>query len=441
MGTILTKQTLRNRHQTRYNDNTSQGSDFLSEKTNPMSIKTKAVILVSSALVLLFMVVGGMDRVRASNNNDGAYRQLQVYSEVLSRVRSEYVEEPNIPVVTAGALHGLLESLDANSSYLSAAEYKEYKSHQTVAKADIGAAVSKRFGYASVIAVIPGGPADKAGLQATDIIEAIESKSTREMSVGEVRNLLAGQPGSNVTVSLVRARRAEPQKVVITRDIVAIPPVTDKMLEEGIAEIQVDAFTKGKSQEVANKIKALQKSGTKKFIIDLRNCAQGDEAEGIATANLFLNHGTITYLQGQKYPREAFDADPSKAITSLPVVVLVNKGTAGPAEIVASAILENARGDVVGDKTFGDGSVQKTMEFADGSALILSIAKYYTPTGKAIQEAAVTPNVLVADPEEEGPVPDQDENAAPPDDIKKAQPPQIDQQLQKAIEVVKSRAS
>ena len=406
-----------------------------------MSIKTKAVILVSSALVLLFMVVGGMDRVRASNNNDGAYRQLQVYSEVLSRVRSEYVEEPNIPVVTAGALHGLLESLDANSSYLSAAEYKEYKSHQTVAKADIGAAVSKRFGYASVIAVIPGGPADKAGLQATDIIEAIESKSTREMSVGEVRNLLAGQPGSNVTVSLVRARRAEPQKVVITRDIVAIPPVTDKMLEEGIAEIQVDAFTKGKSQEVANKIKALQKSGTKKFIIDLRNCAQGDEAEGIATANLFLNHGTITYLQGQKYPREAFDADPSKAITSLPVVVLVNKGTAGPAEIVASAILENARGDVVGDKTFGDGSVQKTMEFADGSALILSIAKYYTPTGKAIQEAAVTPNVLVADPEEEGPVPDQDENAAPPDDIKKAQPPQIDQQLQKAIEVVKSRAS
>ena len=241
---------------------------------------------------------------------------------------------------------------------------------------------------------------------------------------------------------MVRARRAEPQKVVITRDIVAIPPVTDKMIDESIAAIRVDAFTKGKSQEVANKIKALQKAGAKKLILDLRNCAEGDEAEGIATANLFLNHGTITYLQGQKYPREAFNADPSKAITNLPLAVLVNKGTAGPAEIIAAAILENARGDVVGDKTFGDGSIQKTMELPDGSALILSIAKYYTPTGKAIQDTAVTPNVLVADTEEEGPVPDEDENVAPADEgAKKVQAPQPDQQLLKAVEVLKSRAS
>src|ERR1700721_2238383 len=129
-----------------------------------MSIKTKAVILALSAVVLMFMVVGGMDGVRASSN-DGAYRQLQVYSEVLSRVRSEYVEEPNIPVVTTGALHGLLESLDANSSYISPSEYALYKSHQTEAKADIGAAISKRFGYASGISVIPGGPADKAAIR------------------------------------------------------------------------------------------------------------------------------------------------------------------------------------------------------------------------------------------------------------------------------------
>src|SRR5580692_11088798 len=128
-----------------------------------MSIKTKAVVLASSAVVLLFMVVGGMDGVRASSN-DGAYRQLQVYSEVLARVRSEYVEEPNITAVTDGALHGLLESLDANSSYLSPAEYKEYKSHRTEGKGEIGAAVSKRFGYAAVVSVTPGGPGDKAGI-------------------------------------------------------------------------------------------------------------------------------------------------------------------------------------------------------------------------------------------------------------------------------------
>jgi carboxyl-terminal processing protease len=291
-----------------------------------------------------------------------------------------------------------------------------------------------------VVAVIPGGPADKAGLQATDILEAIEGKSSREMSLAEIRDLLSGQPGSNVTVEVVRSRRAEPQKMVITRDMVNIPPVTDKIMEDGITYIQVDAFTKGKSQEIAGKIKAVQKSGAKKLILDLRNCALGEEAEGIATANLFLNHGTITYLQGQKYPREAFNADPAKDITNLPVAVLVNKGTAGPAEVVAAAILENARGDVVGDKTFGDGSVQKTIEMPDGSALILSVAKYYTPSGKAIQDTAITPNILVADVDDDGALPDEDQETAPPDDTKK-QAPQQDEQLQKAIQLLKNRAS
>jgi carboxyl-terminal processing protease len=402
-------------------------------------MKTKAAIVVSSAAVLLFMVVGGLDGVRASNN-DGSYRQLQVYSEVLSRVRSEYVEEPNIPLVTDGALHGLLESLDADSSYLTPAEYKEYKANQTEAKGEIGAAVSKRFGYAAVISVIPGGPADKAGIQASDIFEAIEGKSTREMSLAEIHNLLQGQPGSNVNVAVVRARRAEPQKVVVTRDVVTIPPVTDKMVDEGVGYVQVDAFTKGKAQEVAAKVRALQKAGVRKLILDLRNCAEGDEPEGIAVANLFLNHGTITYLQGQKYPREAFNADASKAVSNLPLVVLVNKGTAGPAEIVAAAVLENARGDVVGDKTFGEGSVQKVIPLADGSALILSVAKYYTPSGKAIQDTAVTPNIVVADSDDDGALPDDDENAAPAEEEKK-QPPQPDEQLHKAIQVLQSKAS
>jgi carboxyl-terminal processing protease len=404
-----------------------------------MSIKTKAAIVISSAAVLLFMAVGGLDGVRASNN-DGSYRQLQVYSEVLSRVHSEYVEEPNIPAVTDGALHGLLESLDSNSSYLTAAEFKEFKSNQTEAKGDIGAAVSKRFGYAAVISVIPGGPADKAGIQASDIFEAIEGKSTREMSLAEIHNLLLGQPGSNLNVAVVRARRAEPQKTVITRDIVSVPPVADKMLEDGVGYVQVDAINKGKAQEVAAKVRSLQKAGAKRLILDLRNCAEGDESEGIAVANLFLNHGTITYLQGQKFPREAFNADATKAVTNLPLAVLVNKGTAGPAEVVAAAVLENARGDVIGDKTFGDGSVQKTIPLPDGSALILSVAKYYSPSGKAIQDAAVTPNIVVADSDDDAALPDEDDGAAPADEEKKT-PPQQDEQLHKAIQVLKTKTS
>ncbi|HWZ82378.1 MAG TPA: S41 family peptidase [Terriglobales bacterium] len=405
-----------------------------------MSTKLKVTILASSLAILLFTLVGGFVNVRASSN-DGAYRQLSVYSEVLSRVRSEYVEEPNIPAVTEGALHGLLESLDANSSYLTAAEYKHYKSIRADGKAEIGAAVSKRFGYAAVIAVIPGGPADKAGIENSDIFESIEGRSTREMSLAEIHSLLGGEPGSTLTVAVVRPRRAEPQKIVITRDAVTIPPVTDKMLAENVGYVKVDAFPEGKSQEIANKIRNLQKQGAKKLVIDLRNAAAGDEAEGIATANLFLDHGTITYLQGQKYPRQAFNADPAKDITKLPVAVLVNRGTAGPAEIVASAILENARGDVIGDKTFGDGSVQKLIDMPDGAALILSVAKYYTPNGKAIQDAAVTPNFVVADSlEDDAGLPDEDAQAAAPDDQKKPKP-QTDDQLKKALEVLKNRES
>lgn len=401
-----------------------------------MSTKLKAAILAVSAGILLFSLAGEIGGVRASN--DGSYKQMEVYSEVLSRVRSEYVEEPDLPSVTDGALHGLLESLDSNSSYLNREQYQEYKARNINAKGAVGAAVSKRFGYASIVSVIPGGPADKAGLQDTDILESIEGKSTREMSLAQIHSMLAGEPGSTVNLSVVRARRAEPEKVVVTRDIVSIPAVEEKTLEDGIGEIKVDALTKGKAQEIAAKVKSLQRSGAKKLILDLRDCAEGDETEGIATANLFLNHGTITYLQGQKYPREAFNADPAKDITTLPVAVLVNKGTSGAAEIVASAILENARGDVIGDKTFGDGSVQKLIELPDGSALILSVAKYYSPEGKAIQDAAVTPNILVADSSDDGPVPDEDENAVPADNEKKTTP-QTDEQLQKAIQVLKAR--
>jgi carboxyl-terminal processing protease len=403
-----------------------------------MSKQLKIFLLTLSVAVALFAVVGGL-RVRAASD-DGAYRQLGVFSEVLSRIRTEYVEEPNIPQVTDGALHGLLESLDANSSYLTPAEYKDYQKHQAEAKGHIGATVSKRFGYAAVVSVIPGAPADKAGVETGDIFEAIENKSTREMSLAEVNSALSGQIGSNVNISIVRARRAEPLKLTITRDVVKIPPVSEKMLQSNIGYLKVDAFPKGKAQELASKIKAAQDQGAKKLILDLRDSSDGDETEGVAVANLFLDHGTITYLQGQKYPRETFTADSKKEVTSLPLVVLVNRGTGGPAEIVAAAVLENARGDVVGDKTFGLGSIQKVITIPDGSALILSIAKYYTPNGKAIQDTAITPNISVADNNDDFVLPDEDEDSTTNEPEKKpAKTMENDQQLQRAIQVLQNK--
>jgi carboxyl-terminal processing protease len=397
-----------------------------------MSKSVKTSLLLLSFLILGFAVAGAVG-VKASSGNDGAYRQMSVYSEVLSRIRSDYVEDPNIPQVSNGALHGLLEALDSDSSYLSPDEYNAYKRFgQPVA--GIGAAVSKRFGYGDVISVVPGGPADKAGLLAGDIVEALNDKSTREMSVAEFGGLLGGPVGSVVNLSVVRPSKAQPQKIAITRDAVKYPSATAKMMDGQIGYIRAEGFPKGRAQEIASHIRDFQKNGAKKLILDLRNSGDGDVAEGISTANLFLNHGQIAYVEGQKYPRQNFTADASKAITALPLVVIVNRSTAGAAEIVAGAILDNARGDVLGDKTFGDGSIQKTIDLQDGGALILSIAKYYTPGGKAIQNTSITPNVLVADkaddfiaPEDSDIVPDETEKPEPP----KNQP---DEQLRRAIE-------
>lgn len=398
-----------------------------------MTKTIKAIFMSVSVAMVLFIVAGALG-VKASDK-DGAYAQLGVYSEVLQRIRSEYVEEPNFQAVKHGALHGLLESLDANSSYLSPAEYKKYR-EQKETKAGIGATISKRFGFAAVVSVIPGGPADRAGLQAGDIIEALEGRSTRNLSIAEIRNALNGAKGSHVTFSVVRPRRAEPEKMVLQRDEVAIPSVTEKVLESNIGYIKVSALTKGKAAEIASKIQAAQASGAKKLVVDLRNVSEGEVAEGIATANLFLDRGSITYLKGQKYPREDFNADGQKAVTKLPLVVLVNRGTAGPAEIVAAAVLENGRADVLGEKTFGLGSVQRLIEINDGSAVILSVAKYYSPSGKAIQDQAVTPNIVVA-----AGVPEADAGEGDEDETPEPKKPATDEQLQRAIAVLKSKSA
>jgi carboxyl-terminal processing protease len=397
-----------------------------------MSKSVKTSLLLLSFLILAFAVAGAAG-VKAGVGNDGAYRQMSVYSEVLSRIRSDYVEDPNIPQVSNGALHGLLEALDPSSSYLNPDEYKAYK-QLGQSTASIGAAVSKRFGYGDVISVVPGGPADKAGLLAGDIVEALNDKSTREMSLAELNGMLGGQVGSIVSLSVVRPAKAQPEKISITREAVKYPSVSFRMLDGQIGYIRAEGFPKGRAQEIASQIRDLQKNGAKKLILDLRNSGDGDIAEGVSTANLLLNHGQIAYVEGQKYPRQSFTADPSKAISSLPLVVIVNKSTAGAAEIVAGAVLDNARGDVLGDKTFGAGSIQKTIDLQDGGALILSIAKYYTPAGKAIQDVAITPNVLVADkaddfiaPEDSDITPDENEKPEP----KKNQP---DEQLRRAIE-------
>jgi carboxyl-terminal processing protease len=404
-----------------------------------MSKKIQVLLLTSSMLIIAFVLVGslGVHAAGASNSGDVTLKHIGVYSEVLYRVRAEYVEEPNMSAVTNGALHGLLESLDADSSYLTPAEYKVFKQKKTDGKASIGATVSKRFGYAAVISVIPGGPADKAGLTSGDIIETVEGLSTHDLSLAGVKNHLVGEPGSRLELTIIRTRKIEPQKITVVRDVITLPAVTEQLTADNVGIVKALVLTKGKAAEIADKIKSLQKKGAKKLVLDLRYNSEGDEEEGVAVANLFLGKGNIGSLQGQKVEKVTYTADPQRKITDLPLAVLVNRGTAGAAELVASAILDNTRGDVLGDKTFGEGSVQKLIEVPDGSALILSVAKYYTSNGKVIQDTGITPNIPVAANDDIVAISDDDDSNST-EEPQKPQPKE-DEQLRRAIEVLKTK--
>lgn len=414
--------------------------------------KISKILLLAVSVVFVLTIFLGSHATSVSaagEPQEGAYRQINVYSEVLRHIQSDYVEEPNIPVVTNGALRGLLESLDADSSYLSPTDYKAYKAGMTGDKgnkAQVGMVVSKRFGYATVVSVVPGSPADRLNFQDGDILEAISGVDTRDLSLAMIQMMLEGKPGSELTVSVVRPRKAVPDKVTMTRTVVTEPSASETMYENStIVYLKPVALDRDHVSYIEAKLKANQKAGQKRVLLDLRDVATGDMAEATRFANLFLQSGTIATLEGQKVQKMTFTADSSKAVDpSAPLVVLVNRGTAGPGELVAAALLDNKRAELVGEKTFGEGAQQKTFELPDGAALILSVAKYASPSGKKLQDEGVTPGVLVAGPVEDQTSTDEEGDAAQTVTHEATQPKppaQIDEQLNKGLDLLKAKAA
>jgi len=363
--------------------------------------------------------------VHAGGEQDGAYRQMRVYSEVLKKVQTDYVTEPNINDVTTGALHGLLESLDADSSYLTATEYKIYKERPASGVAQVGINVSKRYGYAAIVSVVPGSPADKEHLSDGDVIESIGEQSTRELSLAVIRLMLEGKPGTTVSLSVVRPRKSDPDKITLTRSVTPTLPLAEQQYESStIFYFKPGVLSQSHVDEIAAKIKAAGKG--RKILLDLRDASGDDARQGLRLANFFVKQGTLATLAGQKFPAQTFTADPALFLTDAPLAVLVNRGTYGAAELTAAAILDAKRGDVVGERTFGEGSVQKTIELPDGGALLLTVAKYQSPSGKKIQDVAVTPTVAVG--------------ASPDEDLDEETPPaKGDEVLNKALDLLKAK--
>jgi carboxyl-terminal processing protease len=358
-----------------------------------MSSLSKKIVIVFSVLVFGYVTTG---YVMGRSSDDKAFHALTVYSEVLQRIQTDYVDEPNLHTVTSGALHGLLDSLDPQSGYLSPLEYTDYKEKIATTPAGAsGVALTKRFGYIGVISVLPDSPGAKAGLHIGDIFEQIAGFTTGQMALEQAQVLLSGNPGTVVKLSVIRRGKTEPQDAEITLEKLPAPKLVEDKLSGDIAYLRVPEFSDGVTKQIRDKLAEFKSQGAHKLILDLRDCALGEEQEGISTAQLFLSSGTITTLKGQTVSPVASSADPSRVTWTLPMSVLIGNGTAGPAEIVAGAISGNHRGDTVGDRTFGTASKQKLIQIDDGSALILTVANYYTPDNKEIPVEGVAPTLEV----------------------------------------------
>jgi carboxyl-terminal processing protease len=258
------------------------------------------------------------------------------------------------------------------------------------------------------------------------------------MNLVQVEGMLSNPVGKPAALSVIKTRRTEPDSINVAREVVQAPAVEAKMLENNIAYIKIPYLGPGKAAEARKQLDPLLKRGATNIVLDLRYTAGGDPKEGVELANAFVESGTIAYLEGQKYPKETLTANAKDALTKVPVAVLVNQATAGAAELVAGAIEDSHRGQVVGVKTFGAGSMQKLIPLDDGSALLISVAKYFTPAGKEIentepQEAGIKPTVEVRQTVEEAVDLDDQEIQAPPKEPVKEE----DRQLNRAIEILK----
>lgn len=377
-----------------------------------MNRSARIGILCASVVIFCY---AGIGHVLGHTADDKAYKSLTVYGEVLQKIQQDYVDDPNMRTVTAGSLHGMLESLDPQSSYLTPREYDEYKKKLANAgTAETGLTLSKRYGYIIVLSVLPDSPGTKAGIRSGDIFEAISGFTTRDMSVGQALNLLNGQPGTGIKVGVIRRGKATPEEVDIVREKLAASKLIVQKADPDILVLRIPSLDAGRADEVRTRLLEAEKQGVHKVILDVRECGRGQFSEAISIARLFVSSGMLTTLRGQKVSAQVFSAEPKQVVWKGPVSILIDATTSGAAEVLASAVVANHRGDVVGERTFGLASEQKLITMDDGSALILTVANYYNPGGKSIMEEGVTPTEVVrAVPEDDSDSVDDDATPAP----------------------------
>ncbi|HLL15698.1 MAG TPA: S41 family peptidase [Pyrinomonadaceae bacterium] len=363
-----------------------------------MSFRSKFLVVVFSATLALYAVVGGLIFTRAQQQNDpGA--QLRIFESVLQHIHDDYVDEPDLNKVRAGALRGLAYGLDPYSTYLTVDQVRDFRVGLDKGQTGIGAELSQVASYLYVIAPLKGGPAEQAGVQAGDIIEYIDNKATRDISLYDARQLLNGPSGTEVKVRILRAG-TRPLTVSIKRAPVQAPGVETRVEASKVGVVRINSLAEGDAAIVQKRVQELQKQGSQKLVLDLRGVAGGSLAEGVRVANFFIKDGALAQTIGRgNKSLKTFNADPKLAIFDGPVAVLIDRGTAGAAEVVASAFIERKRGEVVGEKSFGAGAEQQLFPLRNGDGLLLTTVKWASSAGKSFIGAGVSPTVEVKRPE------------------------------------------
>ena len=381
-----------------------------------MTSRKRLVAILVTAPVIAFTVIGGF-LGNAMARTDDTYANLRVFQDVVSLIMTNYVEQPNMEGVMTGAMRGLAEGLDSDSAYLTQQQVRQMESGDQTGTADVGIVLTHQY-YLRVVSARDDSPAAKAGIRPGDFVRVLDSRPTRDMSAFEGQRLLSGAPGSKVKLTVIRGgSTAEPHVIELTRETPASVDVKSRMQGDGVGYVRIGAFSRRTAEQLRSQVTSLAKSGATKLIVDVRNVAAGDAAEGIAAARLFVASGTVAVRESRLEGQTKIDAAKGDGALTLPVVMLVDSGTSGAAEIFAAALSGNKRAELIGERTIGRTGVQELVKLPDGSALWITSSRYLTPAGAAIQAKGLEPEVAVDQPESDFGAP------PPPDGI-----------LQRAIE-------
>jgi carboxyl-terminal processing protease len=355
------------------------------------------LVLIGLMTGVLVSIGHGVFAERENTRATLPIEELRTFSDVFGRIKNDYVVDVDDKELIENAIRGMLSGLDPHSSYLDAEEFTELQVGTTGQFGGLGIEVGMEDGFVKVIAPIDDTPAQRAGVQAGDLIIRLDDTPVKGMTLSEAVKVMRGKPGSDIELTIVREGLDQPLNLTITRDVIKVKSVKARMLEPGFGYLRISQFQSKTAENLVTAIEKLKKENEgplKGMVLDLRNNPGGVLNGAVAVSDAFLEKGMIVYTEGRIADSSLrFNATPDDVINGAPLVVLVNQGSASASEIVAGALQDHKRAIIVGSRTFGKGSVQTILPLSSNSALKLTTARYYTPSGRSIQAEGITPDI------------------------------------------------